>query len=151
MSECVSGVENATTSVKFHIETLPSSKSHKSSPVWAYFAHLDLVYHPDRKTYRICLVCLRKGKDKAISVGKDFTPGPLITHLQTHHEEYMDYLIAKLKVMEEQEHPKDTKKQISIIEHFSKFLDVNALFKLTFSHGLLKIGKLLVSPKNLRE
>jgi len=138
MTESVSGVENATTSVKFHIETLPSSKSHKSSPVWAYFAHFDLVYHPDRKTYRICLVCRSKGKDKAICVGKDFTPGPLITHLRTHHEEYMDYLTAKRKVMEEQEHPKDTKKQKSIIEHFPKLLDVKALFKLSFSQWVVE-------------
>ena len=91
MTEGVIGVEIATTSLKFHPETLVSSKSHKTSPVWAYFSHFDLLYHPEMKTYRISLVCYRKGIDKAISVGKDSTPGPLITHLQTHHEEYADF------------------------------------------------------------
>jgi len=80
MTEGVTGVEIATISLKSHTETLASSKSHKTSPVWAYFSHFDLLYHPGMKTYCICLVCCRKGKDKAISVGKDFTPGPLITN-----------------------------------------------------------------------
>jgi hypothetical protein len=82
MIEGITGVDIATTSLKFHPETLASSKSHKTSPVWAYFSHFDLLYHLDMKTYCICLVCHRKGIDKAISVGKDSTPGPLITPLQ---------------------------------------------------------------------
>ena len=98
MTESVTGVDSATTSLKFHTETLASSKSHKTSPVWAYFSHFDLLHHPEMKTYRICLVCRRKGKDKAISVGKDSTPGPLITHLRTHSEEYIDFLNAKRKL-----------------------------------------------------
>jgi len=81
MKEGVTGVGIATKYLKFHTETLASSKSHKTSPVWAYFSHFDLLYHPEMKTYCICLVCHRKGKDEAISVGKDSTPGPLITHL----------------------------------------------------------------------
>jgi len=81
MTEGVTRVEIATTSLKYHTETLASSKSHKTSPLWAYFSHFDLLYHPEMKTCRICFVCRRKAKDKAISVGKDSTPGPLITHL----------------------------------------------------------------------
>ena len=101
MTEDVTGVENATTSLKFRLETLASSKSHKTSPVWAYFFNFDLLYHPEMKTFRICLVCRRKGRDKAISIGKDSTPGPLITHLRTHHEEYTEFLSTKRKQLEE--------------------------------------------------
>jgi len=75
MTEGVTGVEIATTSIKCHTETLASSKCHKTSPVWAYFSHFDLLYHLEMKTFRICLVCCRKGIDKAISVGKDSMPG----------------------------------------------------------------------------
>jgi hypothetical protein len=75
MTEDATGVENSTTSLKFHLETLPSSKSHKTSPVWAYFSNFDLLYHPEMKTFCICIICCQKGRDKAISVGKDSTPG----------------------------------------------------------------------------
>ena len=67
----------------------------------------------------------------------------------------MDYLTAKWKVMEEQEQPKDTKKQKSIIEHFPKLLDVKALFKLSFSQWVLEdsmpltVGMIRVANKGL--
>jgi len=67
MTEGVTGVVISTTYLKFHPETLASSKSQKTSPVWAYFSHFDLLYHPEMKAYRICLVCYRKGIDNAIS------------------------------------------------------------------------------------
>jgi hypothetical protein len=47
-----------------------SSKSHKMSPIWEYFAHFDPVFHPDMKNYRICLLCRKEGHDKALSVGE---------------------------------------------------------------------------------
>jgi len=127
----MTGVEIATTSLKFHTEKLASSESQKTSPVWAYFSHFDLLYHPEMKMYRICLVCRRRGKDKAISVGKDSTPGPLITHLQTHHEEYTDFLNAKRKQLEET--PKITANQKSIIDHFPKLSDTKEHFRLKFA------------------
>ena len=80
-TEGVTREENATTSLKFHPETIASSKSHKTSPVWAYFSNFDLLYHPEMKSFRICLICRSKGIDKAKSVGKDYTPWPLVTHL----------------------------------------------------------------------
>jgi hypothetical protein len=42
-------------------------------------------------------------------------PGPLITHLQTHHEEYTDFLNAKQKL---EEPPKVTANQKSIRYHW---------------------------------
>jgi hypothetical protein len=126
MTEGVTGVEIATTSLTFHPETLASSKSHKTSSVWAYFSHFDLLYHLEMKIYRICLVCHQKGIDKAISVGKDSTPGPLITHLRTHHEEYTDFLNTKQKQLEET--PKVTANQKSIIDNFLKLSDTKGNF-----------------------
>jgi len=67
MTESVTGVDITTTSLKFHPETLVSSKSHKTSPVWAYFSHFDLLYHLEMKTNCICFVCHRKGIDSNIS------------------------------------------------------------------------------------
>ncbi len=72
-----------------------STKSHKSFPVWKFFAHFDSAHHPDKKKYRICLVCRGEGSDKAVSVGKDSSPAPLISHLRMHKEQYMEFLEAQ--------------------------------------------------------
>lgn len=70
----------------------PSSRSSKSSPVWDYFRHFDNNYHPDKKCFRICLICRANGVDKAISVGQSASPGPLINHLRTHNKQYMEFV-----------------------------------------------------------
>ena len=74
---------------------MSSSKGTKSSPVWGYFQHFDLTYHPEMKHFRVCLVCRVKGVDKAISVGSSASPGPLVAHLRTHTEQYLEYLEKK--------------------------------------------------------
>jgi hypothetical protein len=70
MTESVTGGDSATTPLKFHLQMVESSRSHKTSPVWAYFSHFDLLHHQQMKYHRICLVCCEKGADKAISLGK---------------------------------------------------------------------------------
>jgi hypothetical protein len=102
--------------------------------VWVYLSHFDLVHHPERKTYHICLDCHRTGKDIAISLGKDCTLGLLITHLQTHHEEYTDFLNAKWKL---EEHSKDTANQRSISDHFLKLLDTRENFKWKYAKWVM--------------
>jgi hypothetical protein len=82
---------------KIRRESLSSSKGTKSSPVWGYFQHFDLTYHPEMKHFRVCLVCRVKGVDKAISVGSSASPGPLVAHLRTHTEQYLEYLEKKDK------------------------------------------------------
>jgi hypothetical protein len=84
------------------------------------------------KYHRICLVCREKGADKAISVGKDFSPAPLVSHLQTHHEEYTKYLLLNAKRKQE-EPSKYTPNQSTIIDHFPKLLDTRENFKRKFS------------------
>jgi hypothetical protein len=68
-----------------------SSKSHKMSPIWEYFAHFDPVFHPDMKNYRICLLCRKEGHDKALSVGERSSLGTLTTHLNKHPNENEAY------------------------------------------------------------
>jgi hypothetical protein len=59
----------------------------KASPVWEYFCHFDPAHHPDMKSFRICLICKEGGVDKKISIGKDYSPTPLITHLRSHQKQ----------------------------------------------------------------
>jgi hypothetical protein len=49
------------------------------------------------KHFRVCLVCHANGVDKAISVGAGASPGPLVSHLQTHNAEYQEYMEKKFK------------------------------------------------------
>jgi hypothetical protein len=76
----------------------PFSKKAKTSPVWQYFQHFDLNYHPDKKCYRLCLICRVKGIDKAVSVGQSASPGPLINHLRTHQEQYLEFTQKKIEI-----------------------------------------------------
>ena len=73
----------------------PVSKKARTSPVWQYFQHFDLSYHPEKKCFRICLICRVNGIDKAVSVGQSASPGPLISHLRTHKAEYLEYVEKK--------------------------------------------------------
>jgi hypothetical protein len=86
-------------SIKFKImrESSTTSKSTKSSPVWTYFQHFDLTFHPEMKHFRVCLVCRANGVDKAISVGSSASPGPLVAHLRTHNAEYLEYMEKKVQ------------------------------------------------------
>jgi hypothetical protein len=82
--------------LKYVVANAAYTKGLKSSPVWKYFAHFDAVQHPDKKNHRICLLCRELGIDKSISVGKDYSNTPLISHLQSKHkEEFKEFLAAK--------------------------------------------------------
>ena len=70
----------------------PPTRSHKTSPIWGYLPHLDLAFHPEMKLKRVCLICHEDGRDKVISVGKDYSPAPLVQHLRTHPEKFQEYL-----------------------------------------------------------
>lgn len=96
--EIETGDSDVSAVLKFIVANQSSTKSHKSSPVWKFFAHFDSAHHPDKKNYRICLVCRDEGSDKAVSVGKDSSPAPLISHLRTHKEQYMEFLEAQQKL-----------------------------------------------------
>ena len=99
-SECIFGETCSDSPVKFKVATITYTKSHKTSPVWQYFAHFNEAFHPDMKCHRICLICQDLGLDKAVSVGKDSSPAALVSHLKTHKAQYSDYLSAKNKVKE---------------------------------------------------
>jgi hypothetical protein len=73
----------------------PVSKKARTSPVWQYFQHFDLSYHPEKRCFCICLICHVNGIDKAVSVGQSASPGPLISHLRTHKAEYLEYVEKK--------------------------------------------------------
>ena len=47
--------------------------------------------------FRVCLVCHAKGVDKAISLGANASPGPLVAHLRTHNAEYLEYMEKKVQ------------------------------------------------------
>ncbi len=82
--------------LKYIIASSISSRSHKSSPIWIFFAQFDCTHHPDKKTHRICLVCHGLGIDKSISVGKDYSNTPLVAHFQTKHKDkFTEYLSLK--------------------------------------------------------
>ncbi len=70
-------------------------KNTRTNPVWRYFQHFDILYHPDKRHHPRCLVCRQEGQDKAISVGSKASPGPLINHLRRHPEQYQEYLKKK--------------------------------------------------------
>ncbi len=71
-----------TTTTKFVLRGyLHSGKNAKKNSVWEYYDHFDLTYHPDKRNYRCCLICRECGIDKAISVGKAASTGPLVNHL----------------------------------------------------------------------
>jgi hypothetical protein len=70
-------------------------KNTRTNPVWKYFQHFDILYHPDKRHHPRCLVCRQEGQDKAISVGSKASPGPLINHLRCHPEQYQEYLEMK--------------------------------------------------------
>jgi hypothetical protein len=94
--EIDTGDGDVSTVLKYVVANAAYTKGSKSSPVWKYFAHFDSVQHPDKKNYRICLLCRKLGIDKSISVGKDNSNTPLISHLQLKHkEEFKEILAAK--------------------------------------------------------
>jgi hypothetical protein len=64
--EIETGDSDVSAVLKFIAANQSSTKSHKSSPVWKFFAHFDSAHHLDKKNYRICLVCHDEGSDKAV-------------------------------------------------------------------------------------
>ena len=86
---------NVEATLTFIVSDDRKSRSSKSSPVWDYFEHFDLNYHPEKCFHRFCLICHANGIDKAISVGQSYSPGPLITHLWTHNAQYLEFIEKK--------------------------------------------------------
>jgi hypothetical protein len=83
-------------STKFKLRSdVPLSKNTRTNPVWKYFQHFDILFHPDKRHHRCCLICRQSGEDKAIAVGPKASPGPLINHLRRHQEQYQEYMVAK--------------------------------------------------------
>jgi hypothetical protein len=85
---------NTTVSVKLEFQPRTCSKGNakKTSAIWAFFEHFDPAYHPDKKHFRICMVCRGKNKDKQLFVGKKGCLTNLETHLMTHPKEWAHYL-----------------------------------------------------------
>ena len=89
-------LDSAEVTVSFRVRpAVLDSKSSKKSHLWKYFAHFDVLFHPDKRFHRICLICRGKGVDKCISVGRSASTGPLLGHLRTHNAEYTEFLKAK--------------------------------------------------------
>ena len=111
-----------------------SSKSHKMSPIWEYFAHFDPVFHPDMKNYRICLLCRKEGHDKALSVGERSSLGTLTTHLNKHPNENEAYNQAMANAELEKKGGETAKKnQGSIASHFSTVSNTKTDFLNSFA------------------
>jgi len=130
------GESDVSTLLKFVVASQRSTKSHKTSPVWQYFAHFDCTHHPDRKCYRICLICRDAGFDKAVSVGKDSSPAPLISHLRTHKEQYADFLVAVEKQKETS--PSSGKAQSTMGKFFTAHSSVKERFKHKFARWVVE-------------
>ena len=62
------------------------------SPIWVFFEHFDPMYHPNKKHFRICMVCHRKKKDKQLVIGEKCCLTNLEVHLITHPQEWTQYL-----------------------------------------------------------
>jgi hypothetical protein len=89
-------IEPTVISTKFRLQKdTPLLKNTQTNPAWRYFQHFDILYHPDKRHHRCCLVCCQAGQDKAISVGSKASPGPLINHLRCHPEQFQKYLKMK--------------------------------------------------------
>lgn len=113
-----------------------SSGNKKTSPVWDYFCHFDLAYHPNTKCHRICLVCRAKGVDKAISVGQSASPGPLINHLKTHKDQYAEFMEKKDAKKVESE--KAASSQSSMSSYLTAASSIKKLFKVKFAKWVVQ-------------
>ena len=119
-------------SPQFYVATLPiSTKSHRTSKVWDYFADFDLMKHPNMSLFRICLVCREMKVDKAIKIGPNLSPGPLITHLKVHPREHGFYVAAKHADKHANNITASTS-QKNIQTFFPKASDIKVTFKRTF-------------------
>jgi hypothetical protein len=132
------GSSKQTVSLQFHPATTSlSSKSHKSSAIWAYFAHFDPTFHPDKKNFRICLVCHGKGIDKQLSVGDKASTAPLETHLAVHPEENQQYMALKVAATAKKEttakQASSGTQQLTLAQHFVPMNTIKARFKDAFA------------------
>jgi len=129
------GDEDVSGVLKYIVATSSSSRSHKTSPIWNYFANFDPCHHPNKKQDRICLVCRDIGVDKSICVGRDYSNTPLISHLQCmHKDKYKEFLALK----EDQKPSKSQFSQSTISTHFLKLGDVKDKFKHKFARWVVE-------------
>lgn len=126
-------------SIKFEITGTSTSikRKTKSSPVWTYFQHFDLNYHPGMKHFRVCLVCRANGVDKAISVGVSASPGPLVSHLRTHNTEYLEYMEKKVKNAEISV-TSASETQSSIVSFFPQVSSLKQAFKRKYAQWVVE-------------
>ena len=109
----------------------------KSSPVWDYFKHFDLTFHPEKKCFHVCLICRAAGVDKAISVGQSASTGPLISHLRTHKDQYLEY-IEKKNIIDAQSECAVTSSQSSISTYFPVVTSTRDLFRARFAQWIVE-------------
>lgn len=109
----------------------------KSSPVWDYFKHFDLTFHPEKKCFHVCLICRAAGVDKAISVGQSASTGPLISHLRTHKDQYLEY-IEKKNIIDAQSKCAVTSSQSSISTYFPVVTSTRDLFRARFAQWIVE-------------
>lgn len=128
---------------------LPGRRKLKTSPVWQYFEHFDLAYHPDKKFHRLCLICRTKGIDTAISVGQKCTPGPLINHLRTHKEQYAEYLEKKATKEAEASSAAIVPSQRSITSFISSVSSTKDCFKRKYAQWVVEATMPLCVGENI--
>jgi len=119
---------------KYRLESLTSTKSHKTSPIWEYFSNIDVAFHPDLKNYRVCLVCRDQYVDKVVSVGKDSSTAALISHLKTHKPQYDSYIKARTM-------PKDSasvSNQAQMTSYVSDKKSLSSRFKSSFGRFVVE-------------
>jgi len=111
--------------------------SSKSSPVWDYFKHFNLTFHPEKKCFHVCLICWAAGVNKAISVGQSASSGPLISHIRTHKNQYLEY-IEKKNAIDAQSKCAVTSSQSSISTFFPVISSTRDLFQARFAQWIVE-------------
>ncbi len=115
----------------------PVSKKARTSPVWQYFQHFDLSYHPEKKFFRICLICHVNGIDKAVSVGQSASPGPLISHSRMHKAEYLEY-VEKKNSLDAAASAATVSNQLSILSFVPNTSNSKELFRKKFAQWVVE-------------
>lgn len=113
-------------------------QKHKKNPVWEYYDHFDLTYHPDKRNFRCCLICRECGIDKAISVGKAASTGPLVSHLRRHTEQYMAFMEKKKDLDNAITSSVHGKTQLSMYTFATPKQSTNELFQMAFAQWVME-------------
>ena len=120
----------------------PAARKLKKNPVWDYYAHFDMLYHPEFRNYRCCLICREHGIDKAIAVGKAASTGPMMNHLRQHNEQYNAFLMKKQEADSATEsrdrHHTDGKTQLSIPSFATCRVSTNDCFQNSFAQWVVQ-------------